>query len=102
MAVSRSSTLRRHRVYNFAPADKKTVNQMRASRIAQVMEDFRGLQHHIAQVKYVHSEHEKDGEGYKLLRECTNEGRDILKAPFSASSEPPQGNLDEEKVQLMA
>lgn len=91
-----------HRLHKSCAADGDAVNQMRANRIAQVMEDFRGLQHHIAQVKSVHSEQEKNGEGYKLLRDCTNEGREILKAPFSASSEPPQGNLDEEKVQLQA
>lgn len=64
------------------------------------MEDFRKLQHHIAQVKAVASEEEKEGEGYKLLRDCAHEGRQILRAPFSATSEPPDGNPDEEKKQL--
>lgn len=73
---------------------------MRAGRVAQVMEDFRSLQHHIAQVKAVPIEKEKNGEGYRLLRECSQEGRQVLKAPFSASSEPPDGDSKEEESQL--
>lgn len=73
---------------------------MRATRVAQVMEDFRNVQHQIAQVKAVSKGEEQEGEGYRLLRQCSAEGRAVLRAPFSASSEPPDGNQDEEKAQL--
>lgn len=75
-------------------------NQMRATRISEVMEEFRSLQHNIAQIKVLPGEHEQSGEGYVVLRDCNNEGFDILTAPFSADSEPPGGDVEEEKRQL--
>lgn len=69
-------------------------------RLAEVIQEFRNIHHQIAQVKVDPTGDEQEGEGYQVLRECSNEGRAILTAPFLATEDPPEGDSDKEKDQL--
>lgn len=69
-------------------------------RVAEIMTDFRNLQHYIAQIRTSPTAEEYYLEGYALVRQCVAEGRSILAGPFSASSVPPSGNPEAEKAQL--
>ncbi|KAJ9664258.1 hypothetical protein H2201_005250 [Coniosporium apollinis] len=76
------------------------LNDARAMRVAEIMTDFRNLQHYIAQIRISPTAEEYYLEGYALIRQCVAEGRSILAVPFSASSVPPSGNPEAEKAQL--
>lgn len=62
------------------------VNDARAIRIAEIMTDFRNLQHHMAQIRASPTAEEYYLEGYTLLRACIAEAQQVLHAPFNASS----------------
>ena len=76
------------------------VNDVRALRLAEIIQDFRNLQHYIAQIRAVPTEEEYHGDGYVLLRQCLAQGRAILAAPFSPSASSPNGDADAEKKHL--
>lgn len=76
------------------------MNDVRALRLAEIVQDFRNLQHYIAQIRTTPTPEEYYGEGYVLLRQCASEGRAVLDAPFSTSPHPPGGDPEEEKKHL--
>lgn len=61
------------------------VNDARAIRIAEIMTDFRNLQHYMAQIRASPTAEEYYLEGYTLLRACIAEAQQVLHAPFNAS-----------------
>jgi hypothetical protein len=76
-----------------------TVNDARAMRIAEIMTDFRNLQHYLSQLHATPTAEEYYLEGYSLLRQCTAEAQTVLQTPFAASS-TGTGNPEFEKQQL--
>lgn len=76
------------------------MNDARAIRIAEIMGDFRSLQHYLVSLRIAPTAEEYYLEGYSLLRQCIAEARAILDAPFAGSNVPPGGDLEREKTQL--
>ncbi|KAI9881453.1 MAG: hypothetical protein M1830_000015 [Pleopsidium flavum] len=65
------------------------------------MNDFRNLQHYIAQIKASPSPDEYYEEGYAILLQCTAEAQAVLSAHYdSGSLQVPTNNGEREKVQL--
>ncbi|KAF2139301.1 uncharacterized protein K452DRAFT_328207 [Aplosporella prunicola CBS 121167] len=75
------------------------LNDARALRIAEIMADFRSLQHYIAQIRVSPSAEEYYLQGFALLRQCVTEARAILAAPFSANTSSSD-DANREKAQL--
>ena len=78
------------------------VNDARAIRIAEIMTDFRNLQHYLVQLRATPTAEEYYLEGYSLLRQCTSEAQTILQTPFSGSASSGSGDPESEKQQLRA
>ncbi|KAH7056020.1 hypothetical protein B0J12DRAFT_440649 [Macrophomina phaseolina] len=64
------------------------LNDARAIRIAEIMEDFRNLQHYIAQIRVSPAPEEFYLEGYTLIRQCHSEAQAVLAAPFNVENSP--------------
>lgn len=64
------------------------------------MQDFRSLQHYIAQIRATATAEEYYGQGYVLLRQCLTEGQAVLQAPFQAGRTAPGGDPEAEKQHL--
>ena len=79
---------------------KLTVNDVRALRLAEIVQDFRNLQRLISQIRTTPTPEEYNGEGYVLLRQCLSEGQAVLQAPFSTSPGTPEGDPEQEKMHL--
>lgn len=77
-----------------------SVNDARAMRIAEIMTDFRNLQHYLSQVRATPTAEEYYLEGYSLLRSCATEAQTILQTPFSASTGATTGDPERERQQL--
>lgn len=78
------------------------VNDARAIRVAEIMNDFRNLQHYLSQLRASPTTEEYYLEGYSLLRQCSSEAQSILATPFAATSGATGGNPEREKQQLRA
>lgn len=78
------------------------VNDARAVRVAEIMTDFRNLQHYLVQLNITPTPEEYYLEGYSLLRQCASEAQSILQAPFAGGSGGATGNPEYEKQQLRA
>lgn len=78
------------------------VNDARAMRVAEIMTDFRNLQHYLVQLRATPTAEEYYLEGYSLLRQCTTEAQTILQTPFSGGSGAVGGDPEREKQQLKA
>ncbi|KAF9697774.1 hypothetical protein EKO04_004138 [Ascochyta lentis] len=76
------------------------LNDARAMRIAEIMTDFRNLQHYLSQLRATPTAEEYYLEGYSLLRSCANEAQIILQAPFSANTGASTGDPERERQQL--
>lgn len=76
------------------------VNQARAMRVAEIVADFRNIQHFIANIRANPPAHEYYEEGYAVLRQCAEKAQALLSQPFTPESSSPQGNEDQEKLQL--
>ncbi|KAI5208191.1 hypothetical protein E4T39_01596 [Aureobasidium subglaciale] len=76
------------------------VNEARAMRIAEILSDFRHLQHFIANIRANPSAEEYYEEGYCVLRQCAREAQALLNQPFDCQGPEPDGNDEEEKAQL--
>lgn len=77
------------------------VNDARAMRVTEIMNDFRNLQHYIAQIKPNPSAEEYYEEGYAILRQCTAEAQAVLSAHYdSGPLQVPTSNGEREKLQL--
>ena len=68
-------------------------------RVAEIMIDFRNLQHYIDQIRATPTAEEYFLEGYSLLRQCAAEARVAL-APFTGPTTSPGGNPELKKEQL--
>ncbi|KKY13426.1 hypothetical protein UCDDS831_g09031 [Diplodia seriata] len=77
------------------------LNDARAIRIAEIMTDFRNLQHYIAQIRVSPSPEEFYLQGYTLVRECHAEAQAILNAPFNANTSPGE-DVEQQKALLKA
>lgn len=82
-------------------ADQSTVNEARAFRIVEIMNDFQSLQHRIAEYAPNPPPEEYFGEGYQILRQCRAEAAAVLAAPFPLDlSQVGSGDGEQEKRQL--
>jgi len=78
-----------------------TVNEARAMRVAEIMNDFRNLQHYIAQVKADPLPEEYYEEGYAILRQCAADAQAVLTANYdSGHLQVPTNNGERERLQL--
>lgn len=82
--------------------DPLVVNDARATRVADLLSDFRGLQHNIASVSY-DPPHPDDfyTEGYAALRQCAVDGQHVLNV--AADTRVPTGRggqAEQEKAEL--
>lgn len=73
------------------------LNQARAMRIAEIMQDFRNVQNYIASIRLRPSAEEYNEEGYVLLRRCVSEAQALLAQPFSAGGNGSGKGGEEEK-----
>jgi hypothetical protein len=71
-------------------------------RVAEIMTDFRNLQHYLVQLRATPTAEEYYLEGYSLLRQCTSEAQAILQTPFFGSAGAATGDPKREKQQLKA
>ncbi|EUC31305.1 hypothetical protein COCVIDRAFT_29011 [Bipolaris victoriae FI3] len=78
------------------------LNDARAVRVAEIMTDFRNLQHYLVQIRATPTAEEYYLDGYSLLRQCTSEAQAILQTPFASSTPSGTGDLEYEKRQLKA
>lgn len=69
-------------------------------RVAEIMTDFRNLQHYLVQLRAAPTAEEYYLDGYSLLRQCATEAQTILQTPFSGSSGAATGDPEQEKIQL--
>jgi hypothetical protein len=77
------------------------VNEARAMRVAEIMNDFRNLQHYIAQIKANPSPEEYYEEGYAILRQCAADAQAVLTAHYdSGLLQVPTNNGECERLQL--
>jgi len=82
-------------------ADYRPVNEARAMRVAEIMNDYHTIQRRIAQIQVVAPQDEYYGEGYKILRQCQAEAQAVLAAPYENELlQPPHGPGEAEKRQL--
>lgn len=70
-------------------------------RVAEIMNDFRNLQHYIAQIKANPLPEEYYEEGYAILRQCAADAQAVLAAQYdSGFLQVPTSNGEQQKVQL--
>ncbi|KAK6001586.1 hypothetical protein QM012_002917 [Aureobasidium pullulans] len=69
-------------------------------RIAEILSDFRHLQHYIANIRANPSAEDYYEEGYCVLRQCAAEAQALLAQPFDCQGPEPDGDCEQEKVQL--
>lgn len=83
-------------------ADHLTVNEARAMRVAEVMNDYQIIQRRIYQYREVVApQDDYNEEGYRVLRQCHAEARAILAAPFESELlQVPRDPGEAEKRQL--
>lgn len=89
-----------HCIRNSSLTSIALVNDARAMRIAEIMTDFRNLQHYLSQLRATPTAEEYYLEGYSLLRSCASEAQTILQTPFSASAGSTTGDPERERQQL--
>ncbi|KAK8190191.1 hypothetical protein HDK77DRAFT_244703 [Phyllosticta capitalensis] len=77
------------------------LNHIRAVRIAEIMNDFRRLQHQIAEITSCQPLQQSNIEACTILQQCAIEARNVLVAP-SCNTTDMESNLELEKKQLRA
>ena len=77
------------------------VNEARAMRVAEVMNDFHLIQRRMSQLQATPSPNEYHEEPFVILRQCQAEARAVLAAPFQAELlQGPRGPDEAERRQL--
>lgn len=77
------------------------VNEARALRVVEIINDFRTLQIHIPQLKSEPPGGAEREEGYIVMSQCIAEAQQLLAAQFSPeSAQHLSGNGEGEKIQL--
>lgn len=69
-------------------------------RVAEIISDFRNLQHYLASIRANPSAQEYYEEGYIVLRQCATEAQALLSQPFVSQALSPRGDEEQEKMQL--
>lgn len=76
-----------------------TVNDARALRVVEIINDFRNLQLHISQLKSDAPRGQENEEGYVVMSQCVVEAQRLLTSQFN-TDQRSKGNGEAEKVQL--
>ncbi|KAL1311606.1 hypothetical protein AAFC00_001718 [Neodothiora populina] len=76
------------------------LNQARAMRVAEIIDDFRSIQHFLASIRANPSAHVYYEEGYAVLRQCASDSQALLSQPFDSQAFGPHGDEEEKKSQL--
>ncbi|EEP82596.1 conserved hypothetical protein [Uncinocarpus reesii 1704] len=77
------------------------LNEARALRVTELMNDFRTLLLHISQLKTDSPLGEEHEEGYALMRRCFHEAQSLISAQFNVESiQNGNGDGEWQKVQL--
>lgn len=77
------------------------VNEARALRVVEIMNDFQALQQRIAEYAPNPPPEEYFEEGYQVLRQCRAEAEAVLTAPFPLNlAQAQNGSGEQEKFQL--
>ncbi|KAL1957956.1 hypothetical protein VTO42DRAFT_5348 [Malbranchea cinnamomea] len=77
------------------------LNEARALRVVEILNDFRTLQLHISQLKSDAPRGGEREEGYVLMNQCVAEAQQLLTAEFSPDAiQQSGGNGEAEKIQL--
>ncbi|MCJ1407243.1 hypothetical protein MMC19_001314 [Ptychographa xylographoides] len=72
------------------------LNDARAMRVAEVMNDFRTIQHRISQYRASPSQGEYHEAGFGILRQCHAEAQAVLATHFDAGSASSSGSSGEQ------
>ncbi|KAI9892781.1 MAG: hypothetical protein M1814_001201 [Vezdaea aestivalis] len=75
-------------------------NERRAVRVAEIMNDYRNLQHYIAQIRSASSNGDKSEEGYQYLLRCSVDAEALLTANFNTGAQVAASGPEAEKAQL--
>ena len=78
---------------------QRAVNQARALRVGEIINDFREIQHRIAAIQAQPSREEFNEDGFVLLRQVQAEAKALLSQPFQPSARG-RGTEEHHKVQL--
>ena len=82
-------------------ADDPTVNEARAMRVVEIMNDYQAIQRRIAQLQVPVPQDDYYEEGYQVLRQCQAEAQAVLAAPYDYELlQPSRGPNETEKRQL--
>ena len=101
MADGREFPATKDGVVFYGHTHKILVNEARAMRVAEVMNDFRTLQYYIAQFDADSSDEDYYEEGYEVLRECISQALVVLAALYDTSTLQSSGSGGEpERRQL--
>ena len=85
----------------YGHADDDAVNEARAMRVAEVMNDFQLIQRCITQYQATPPADEYHEEPYVILRQCRAEAHAVVAAPFQSELlQAPRGAGEAEKGQL--
>ncbi|KAL4923520.1 uncharacterized protein BDV17DRAFT_236911 [Aspergillus undulatus] len=77
------------------------LNQARALRVAEIMNDYRTLLLHISQLNVSVPPEDQAEEGYRVLRECLAAASALMASSYSPSPPPANASSEEaEKAQL--
>lgn len=76
------------------------VNQARAMRVAEIINDYRTLLLHIPQQNVDASQDEYWEEGFVVLRECLASAQSLMSANYQSCPVTGQGNVETEKAEL--
>lgn len=76
------------------------MNQARAVRVAELINDYRTLLLHISQQQVDVSPEDQYEEGYTVLRECHTSAQRLLSANYQPCPMTGQGSAETEKAEL--
>jgi len=76
------------------------LNHARAMRVAEIMNDFRNSQYHIANLQANPSAEDYYLEGYAWLRQCIAEAQALLNQAYGHAPQDPDGDAETEKSLL--
>lgn len=82
------------------PANNRAVNQARAMRVAEIINDYRTLLLHISQQNVEASQEEYWEDGFVVLRESLASAQTLMSANYQACPVTGQGNVETEKAEL--
>ncbi|KGO72987.1 hypothetical protein PITC_062150 [Penicillium italicum] len=76
------------------------LNQARAMRVAEIINDYRTLLLHISQQQVEASQEEYWEDGFAVLRECSASAQTLMSANYQPCPVTGQGNVETEKAEL--